>query len=222
MLPNDFGPHQTVYGWYVKLCDEKIIESFFIELKKIFYLENNRKVKKLCTDGSLAQHLRKNELTSINPRNKNKNTINRFITTDENGIPLNLIIANGTAHDSIFFNTSIYLAKEDIEMEKGWSCHADKGFDDKKIRKFIRTLGGNPEIPFRQLGRNKGIKNKKDAFRFVVERTIAWMNSFKNLKTIFIKKSNRIKQMSLLFANIVYLRRFSESDLANFVSGSTI
>jgi transposase len=218
MLPNEFGPHQTVYGWYVRLCEEKAFQQLFQELKMSFH--SKKKIERLCTDGSLAQHCRKNELTSINPRNKNKFTLNRFMTTDGDGLPLDILITNGSAHDSIFFMTSIYNAQENIELEYNWSSHADKGFDSKQIRKFIKSIGGIPIIPYRNLGKNRGVINKKDSKRFVVERTFAWINSCKNLKIIFIKKSNRIKEMMLLFSSIIYLRRFSESDIANLMIGS--
>lgn len=220
LLPNEFGPHQTVYGWYARLCEEKTFQNIFDQLKIAFFKNSNKKIERLCSDGSLVQHCRRNELTGINPRNKNKSTLNRIATTNEDGLPLDLIICHGTAHDSIFFTTTIYNSMNNLELNDIWYCHADKGFDDKKQRNFIKNLGGIPEIPYRQMGKNKGIINKKDKHRFVVERYFAWNNSFKNLKIIFIKKSNRIKEMSLLFAGIVYLRRLSELEITQIMSRS--
>ena len=220
MLPNDFGPHQTVYGWYTKMCDAKLFEILFFKLKTAFFRNAKKQIERLCSDGSLVQHCKKNELTGINPRNKNKHTINRMVTTNEDGLPLDLIICHGTAHDSIFFATSIYNSINGLELKEIWYSHTDKAFDSYKSREFIKQLGGIPEIPYRDMGRNKGVINKKDSYRFVVERYFAWSNSCKNLKIVFIKNANRIKQMSLLFADIVYLRRFSESDIANLMSRS--
>lgn len=215
MLPNDFGPHQTVYGWYVRICDEEIFAELFQDLKIAFFSKSKKKITRICTDGSLIQHCRKNELTGINPRNKNKSTLNRILTTDESGLPLNAILAHGTAHDSIFFSTSIYNSKKGLSFEKGWISHADKGFDSAQIRRFIIQSGGKPEIPYRRVGRFKGIKNKKDSHRFVVERTFAWMNSWKNLKIVFIQKSQRIKEMIMLFMDILYLKRMSICNILN-------
>lgn len=218
MLPTEFGPYQTVFGWYVRLCDYKVFEKLFHKLKTSFH--SNKKIERLCTDGSLVQHCRKNELTSINPRNKNKNSLNRLMTTDENGLPLDILLTKGSSHDSIFFSTSIYNSIQNIELSDQWHSHADKGFDSKQIRNFIKTLNGNSKIPYRSLGKNKGVLNVKDSKRFVVERTFAWINSCKNLKTIFIKKSNRIKEMTFLFLDIIYLRRFSFKNICNFISES--
>ena len=219
MLPNDFGPHQTVYGWYVKMCDVKLFEILFPKLKIAFFKGAKKQIERLCSDGSLVQHCRKNELTGINPRNKNKNTINRMVTTNEDGLPLDIIICHGTAHDSIFFATSIYNSVNGLELKETWYSHADKAFDSYASRKFIKQRGGIPEIPYRDMGKNKGVINKKDSYRFVVERYFAWSNSCKNLKVVFIKNADRIKQMSLLFANIVYLRRFSESNIMDLMTG---
>lgn len=219
MLPNEFGPHQTVYGWYSRFCEEKLFQKIFIELKTAFYKKSRKKVARLCTDGSLAQHCRKNELSAHNPRNKNKLTVNRMMTTDQNGIPLDILVAHGAAHDSIFFETSIYNAREGIELAEEWYSHADKGFDSRRSRNFIHQLGGKAIIPHRQIGRFKGMKSQKDSHRFVVERTFSWMNSFKSLKVVFVKKADRIKEMTLLFANIVYLRRFSFNELSNLAIG---
>lgn len=217
LLPIEFGPHQTVYGWYVRLCDEKFFNKLFIELKKAFFKKNNKKIKRLCSDGSLVQQCKKNELTGHNPRNKNKSTLNRMMTTNEDGLPLCLLITSGVAHDSIFFTTCFYEATEGLELDKNWYSHADKGFDSKQIRTFIRNHGGIPVIPHRQLGNYQGISEKKDPHRFVVERTFSWANAYKNLKTVFIKRSDRIKEMSSLFSLIIYLKRFSFLDISSFM-----
>lgn len=221
MLPNEFGPHQTVYGWYVRICEEKLFEAIFMRLKTAFFKNAKKEIERVCSDGSLVQHCRKNELTGINPRNKNKNTINRIVTTNEDGLPLDLIICHGTAHDSIFFTASIHNAINGLTLKDNWYSHADKAFDSSASRRFIKQLGGKAEIPYRDMGKNKGVINKKDVYRFVVERYFAWSNSCKNLKIVFIKKANRIKQMSILFADIVYLRRLSENNIANLIIEST-
>ena len=62
LLPNEFGQHQTVFGWYVRLCDEKVFQKLFKELKTEFFKCAKKKVERLCTDGSLVQHCRKNNL----------------------------------------------------------------------------------------------------------------------------------------------------------------
>ena len=219
LLPKEFGPHQTVFGWYVRLCELKVFEELFQDLKSAFYRNAKNKIEKLCCDGCLVQHCRKNELTGKNPRNKNKSTLNNILTTNQKGFPLDLLICHGTAHDSIFFSTSIYNSIQNLKLEKDWSVHADKGFDSKKNRRFIRELGGIPKIPYRQLGLNKGIKNNKDSHRFVVERTFSWKNAFKNLKHLFIVKSHRIKEMTMLVMGIIYLRHFVETDFRNLRIG---
>src|SRR3990167_10717618 len=90
LLPQEFGPHQTVYGWYAKLSDEKVFQKLFSEIKIAFFEKRNKSVYRLCTDGSLVQQCRRNELTGINPRNKNKSTLNRILTTNEDGLPLSI------------------------------------------------------------------------------------------------------------------------------------
>jgi len=220
-LPIVFGNYKTIYNRYLKLSNLKFFESTW---KKMLYKLINEgiiKIKKVIEDGSLASCASKNGLAINHPRNRNKLTINRFIATNELGIPLNFRIMPGQTHDTVAFKSTTYEVVKEFQVKTGFSVHADKGFDSSSNRKFVTQLGGVPEIARRRIGRWKDCinLNKKDEFRFVVERTFGWINSYKSLKNIFIKNPLQIKEMHCLFFNILTLRNFSKNKSLYLLNG---
>lgn len=98
------------------------------------------------------------------------------------GSPMNVVFASGERHDMPLAMSTII----NNSVGKPNTILADKGYDSDKFRFKLREIGINPNIPVR--------KNRKPdpnynldlgKMRFKIERTNAWIKSFRRLRFRF-------------------------------------
>jgi transposase len=63
---------------------------------------------------------------------------------------------------------------------------ADRGYDHNKYRRLVRERGVKPVIARRQTGHGSGLGR----YRWVVERTFAWLHNFKRLLVRYERRSD--------------------------------
>jgi transposase len=101
---------------------------------------------------------------------------------DRQGIPLAVWLTAANVHDSIVFEPLIE-AVEPIKRPHGRprvrpdKLHADKGYDFPRCRAYLRRRG----ITCRIARRGVESKERLGRYRWVVERTFAWLNRFRRL-----------------------------------------
>ncbi len=93
------------------------------------------------------------------------------------------MISSANIHDSTKFidvieNISDFLDNDSIKQIV--SVYADKGYDSKSIRNYLKNKNINPCIPFRK-NSNETTKKKSykkyNKIRYVVERFFAWLKN---------------------------------------------
>ncbi len=101
------------------------------------------------------------------------------VAVDSNELSISIIIGSTNIHDSTKFidvieNISDFL--DNSMMNQIVSVYADKGYDAKSIRSYLKNRNINPCIPFRK-NSNEATKNKSykkyNKIRYVVERFFA-------------------------------------------------
>lgn len=116
-----------------------------------------------------------------------------MLVTDGNGLPLGLRLASANHHE-------VKLAIDTLEMvrvprrRRGRSKQrmkelvADKAYDSRRFRKWLRSKGIKPTIPPYQRRARKHLKRGRPVKvgesyeeRWKVERTFAWLGSFRRL-----------------------------------------
>jgi Putative transposase of IS4/5 family (DUF4096) len=209
LLPSEFGKWRTIYGWYGKFCKMEIFKHLWKAIT-VYAAENKiLKLKDILCDGSLVLTVSPVSIKRKNPRMKNKNCINRLLSTDRKGAPIALLLANGTAHDSRFLIPLIDQIIKLIELPKQFVAHADKGFDSVHNRWEISNRRGYAEIPIRNHGFTTEYPKSKDVKRQIVEHAFAWVNSFKALKTIATKLLKNIYENHFFVFSIITTRFFN-------------
>ena len=120
-------------------------------------------------------------------------------------------------HDSIKFidvieNISDFL--DDVMMEEIVTVYADKGYDAKHIRHYLRNNGINCCIPYKKNSKiilqnniqNNGYNNYNKT-RFVVERFFAWLkNGFHRTRIRYEKNCNNYLGFVYLASIMMYWR----------------
>jgi Putative transposase of IS4/5 family (DUF4096) len=102
LLPFSFGKWRTIYGWYAKFCKLQIFKNLWQKIVQFTDSQKLFNLKDILGDGSLVLTTSNIKIKEKNPRVKNKNCINRLALTDKKGLPIALLIAPGTAHDTRF------------------------------------------------------------------------------------------------------------------------
>lgn len=133
--------------------------------------------------------------TGPNPTDRGKKGTKRSIITDAVGVPLSLVVEKANLHDNNFVSQNI----EEILLErpdkKQHFC-ADKAYDSIDTLNLLYCEDYTPHV--RSRGEEKKelekTKNRK-ARRWVVERTMSWMNRYRKILVRWEKKSENYEAL---------------------------
>jgi len=130
-------------------------------------------------DGSLVPSFNFFDTTGYSGKDKKTGTkISTLV--DFLGTPLNVLFAPGNKHDLPLALPTI--ANNSVGKPK--MLLADKGYDSDKLRFKLRQVGINTNIPTRDIKGRKRQENYNTnlgRMRFKIERTNAWIKSFRRL-----------------------------------------
>jgi transposase len=84
---------------------------------------------------------------------------------------------------------------------------ADRGYDAESIREGLRIRGISPRLTKRNTGHGSGLGR----YRWIVERTFAWLNQFRRLRVRYEKRSD-IHQAFLSLACALICWHFLKPD----------
>jgi transposase len=84
---------------------------------------------------------------------------------------------------------------------------ADRGYDHDKDRRLLRERGATPEIARRETAHGSGLGR----FRWVVERSFAWLHNFKRLLVRFERRADMHRALLGLACCLVCYRRLRSS-----------
>jgi IS5 family transposase len=131
--------------------------------------------------------------TGPNPMDKGKQGSKRHVVVDRRGIPLAVIHSAANVHDSKVLE-EVVDAIEPIRKprrrgrprKRPKKIHADKGYDFPRFRKALRKRGIAPRIA------RRGIESSErlGRHRWVVERTLSWLNRFRRLKIRYERRDD--------------------------------
>lgn len=105
------------------------------------------------------------------------------VAVEQNGLPISIVMSPANIHDSTKFidvmeNISDFV--DDDMINEIVSVYADKGYDAKYIRNYLRNNGINCCIPYKKNSKfilqNNDYKHYNKT-RFVVERFFAWLKN---------------------------------------------
>ncbi len=199
-LPSSVTHWRRLRFWQRKFELEKIWNLILTKLGE----DNKLNLKVGAIDGSLIQSFKFKDMTGYSGKYKKTGTkISSLV--DSNGLPLNLVFAPGNRHDLPF-------AKDTVKRSnyKPDTLLADKGYDSDNFRFLLIKLGIIPNISPRNI-KNRKLKPKYDhelgKKRYKVERTNAWIKSFRRLRFRFDYTSVSFKALVFLGLIVICIRK---------------
>ncbi len=123
------------------------------------------------------------EATGPNPTDRGKRGTKRHILTERRGLPLAKLLTGANRHESVVFEEMLD-AVPPIKQPNGrrrkrpGKLHADKAYDIPRCRRACRQRHIRGRIA------RKGIDSSErlGRHRWVVERTLAWLNQYRRLR----------------------------------------
>lgn len=113
---------------------------------------------------------------------------------DRNGLPLAVTVSASNVHDSQMLEATVdripalRLAgkRRGRPRKRPAKLHADKGYDYPRCRRALRARGILPRIA------RRGIESRErlGRHRWVVERTLSWLNRFRRLKVRYERRAD--------------------------------
>lgn len=206
---------ESVYYHYRKWCKNTVLKQCWISILK----KNKSKLdlSSVDFDGSHTSTLRGGEQVEYQGRKKRKTT-NALYLSDRQGLPL--AISNPVAgnHNDLYdikvqFEVITATLEEASIAVQGLFLNADAGFDSEEFRLCCEKKEINANICFNKRNGN----NDRDEYfdqelynqRYSIERTNAWMDSFRSLLNRFDTTVSSWLGFNYLAFIIIGLKKFS-------------
>jgi len=206
--------YKTIFGHFRKWCELDVWKSCWIEL-----LKEHRSKLDLSSgdlDGSHTTALRGGQEVGYQGRKKRKTT-NALYLTDRQGLPIAMSEPVSGNHNDLF-DIEVQFEEVVVTMEEanisidGPFINADAGFDSQRLRDKCEAKGIIANIcPNKRKGNGDTdhyFDEKLYEERYAIERTNAWMDSFRSLLNRFDTTVTSWKGFNFLAFIVIGLKRF--------------
>ena len=113
---------------------------------------------------------------------------------DRQGVPLAVTISGSNVHDSQWLEVTVDATaplrlpgrRRGRPRQRPHKLHADKGYDYPRCRQALRRRGIESRIA------RRGIESRErlGRYRWVVERTLSWLNRYRRLKVRYERRAD--------------------------------
>lgn len=145
--------------------------------------------------------------TGPNPTDRGKLDSKRHVVVCARGIPLVILVSGANRHDSMMFEKCMdaipaVAGLRGRARKRPAKLHADKGYDYRRCRAYLRRRGITSLIA----GRGVESSEKLRRHRWVVERTHGWFSGFGKLRIRFERRLDIHEALLQLAAAIICAR----------------
>jgi putative transposase len=221
VLPTQFGDDSSVHRWFQRWCEGGVMERIWAdlvaecdELKEVHWDWQS-------ADGCMGKARHGGDKVGKNPTDRGKNGTKRSVVVDEQGGPLGVVIDGANRNDTKLLEATIeaiVVDRPDPEKHEQHLC-LDKGYDNPTGRKAANDAKYTPHI--RRIGEEKQTVKAKHPDgkprRWVVERTLGWLNRCRAILVRYAKKGQNYLGLIQLACGLIWYRRlFRVSTLRRF------
>jgi putative transposase len=209
-LPERFGPSSTVHGWFQRFAEDGFLEEVWAYLVRECDELGEVHWEWQAVDGVMGKSRFGGQKTGPNPTDRAKMGTKKSVQVDQHGGPLAVEIDGANVHDTKLLERTIdavVVPRPDPEKILQHLC-LDKGYDNPTGHAATANGGYVPHI--RRIGEEKTDgwgKKTHPARRWVVERTIAWLQRCRALLIRYDKKPTNYKGLIQLACALIWYRR---------------
>jgi len=187
--------------WQIRFGLRNVLRFVLDKLK----VQRRLNLSMASIDGSLIPSFNFFDTTGYSGKYKKTGTkISTLV--DFCGTPFNVVFASGEKHDMPLAMPTI----ANNSVGKPGTIIADKGYDSDKFRFKLKQNGINTNIPIRNIKNRKKQENYNiplGKIRFKIERTNAWIKSFRRLHFRFDYTLASFQALTYLALIVICLRK---------------
>jgi putative transposase len=209
-LPERFGPSSTLHGWFQRFVADGALEEIWAELVRECEALGAVRWEWQAADGVMGKSRFEGEMRGPNPTDRAKMGTKKSVIVEQDGGPLGIAIDGANVHDTKLLGRTIeavVVERPDPEEVIQHLC-LDKAYDNPTGEGACEAGGYVPHI--RRIGEEKldevGLK-RRPARRWVVERTIAWLQKCRALLIRYDKKAENYLGLIQLACALLWSRR---------------
>ena len=128
------------------------------------------------------------------------------------GLPLAVLVSGANRHDSIFVQPildglpAVKGAGRGRPRRRPGKLHADKGYDNRRVRCYLARRGITARIA------RRGIESSQrlGKHRWVVERTVGWLLAFRRLALRYDRTATTINALAKFAITVICARRLHQ------------
>ncbi|MFC0039630.1 IS5 family transposase [Actinomadura rayongensis] len=150
-------------------------------------------------------------LTGPNPVDRGKHGSKIHLLVDRAGLPLSVGISAANTHDKLALQPLVrglapVRSRRRPRRRRPGKLHADKGYDYADLRRWLHSRGITPRIAHRGIERS----NRLGRHRWVVERTVSWLNGFRRLHRRYERRPEHFLAFVGIAAALICHRRLTK------------
>lgn len=208
--------YKSVFYHYRKWCKDGVWQDCWVKLLRKY--KSKIDLSSADLDGSHTTALRGGQEVGYQGRKKRKTT-NALFLTDRQGLPLSMSEPVSGNHNDLYdievHFEEVVTILEDAEIPvDGIFLNADAGFDSEGFRNKCESKGIIPNVDYNKRRGNKDHDHLLDRElykeRYSIERTNAWMDSFRSLLNRFDVTVSSWKGFNILAFIVLGLRKFNQ------------
>lgn len=162
-------------------------------------------------DGAMMKAPMALEAVGPNPTDRGKNGTKRSVLVDGRGIPLSLVVSGAQKHDVKLLEPTLdHIAVKRPQGKRSLKHHlcADKGYTGEPAWLAMEDQHYIPHV--HQRGKEVQAKKRNSRYRarrWVVERTLSWLNRNRKLLLRFEKKASSHEALLKLACALIVFRK---------------
>ena len=163
-----------------------------------------------CVDSASVRAVGDGGKTGPNPTDRRKPGSKHHVITDANGTPLAAILTGANRHDVTQLLPLVdavppVRGKRGRPRRRPERLYADRAYDSRCSRESLRSRHITPVIAKRGAGHGSGL----GVYRWVVERTLAWLHQFRRLRVRYERTDEIHEAFLSIGCSLICFRRLS-------------
>jgi transposase len=144
------------------------------------------------------------DLTGANPVDRGKAGSKLHVAGDRGGLPISVVVSAANANDATLLETVLDDIPTDPDAQRAAATsaakvHADKAYDNRRCRTYLRRRGIRPRIARRMIESSARLGRH----RWTIERTGAWLGGFRRLRIRYERSSERFYALAMLACSVI-------------------
>lgn len=209
-LPERFGPTSTLHDWFQRFVSDGVLEEIWAALATECEELGAVLWEWQAADGVMGKSRFEGDRRGPNPTDRAKMGTKKHLLVEQGGGPLGVVVEAANVNDHKLLAETIEAVVIERPDPKDVRQHLslDKAYDNKTGEGVCAQAGYAPHI--RRIGEEKldevGEK-RHPARRWVVERTIAWLQQCRAILVRYDKKAENYKGLVQLACALLWWRR---------------